>query len=104
MRVRRWWKGAAEGALSAFRVLKRRSRRWGGGEWEAERRAVWIRVEWARVGGLKEESRIRRVAGEGVDEVCEGGVGVRVEGWTVWRTRKVEEGEEDWKSLRAVER
>lgn len=65
--VRRWAKEAAEGALSAFRVLKRRSSRCGPGveviEWEFLWRAVRARLWWAMLGGLKEESRIRRVRG-----------------------------------------
>lgn len=62
-------------------------------------RAVVARFRWAVLGGLKEESRMRRVLGEVVGG--EAGWGVRLCGWTVWRRRKVEE--EDWKSLRAVE-
>jgi hypothetical protein len=55
--------------LSAFIVLKRRRRRCGPGveiiEWEVLWRAVVARVWWAVLGGLKEESRIRRVLGWG---------------------------------------
>lgn len=64
-------------------------------------RAVVARVRWAVLGGLKEESRMRRVLG-GVSVGGEAGWGVRLWGWTVWRRRKVED--EAWKSLRAVER
>lgn len=65
IRVSRWAKEAAEGALSALRVLKRRRRRWGPG-WEViVLEALWRAVRamdwWAMLGGLKEESRMRRV-------------------------------------------
>jgi hypothetical protein len=90
--------------LSAFIVLKRRRRRWGPGVWaidfEVLCKAVKARVWWAMLGGLKEESRMRRVWGWVVGGAA--GWGVRLFGWTDWRRRKVEE--EDWKSFRAAER
>jgi hypothetical protein len=53
--------------LSAFIVLKRRRRRCGPGvediEVEVLWRAVVARFWWAILGGLKEESRMRRVLG-----------------------------------------
>jgi hypothetical protein len=52
------------------------------------------------LGGLKEESRMRRVWGGVVGGVA--GSGVRFFGWTVWSRRKVED--DDRNSLRAVER
>lgn len=63
-------------------------------------RAVRARVWWAMLGGLKEESRMRRVWGGVVGGVA--AWGVKLCELTVWRRRKGEE--EDWKSLRAVER
>ena len=65
IKVRRWAKEAAEGALSALRVLKRRSRRWGPGAvlrgFESLDRALKASVRCAVLGGLKEESRMRSV-------------------------------------------
>ena len=106
MRVRRWSKEAALGALSAFIVLKRRRRRWGPGVWEMDFEDLWRAVRanvwWAMLGGLKEESRMMSVWGWFVVGGGVAGWGVRFCGWTVWRRRKVEC--EDWKSFRAVVR
>jgi hypothetical protein len=64
-------------------VASRRRIRLGGvGEVE---RAVVRRWKCARVGGLKEESRVRRVCGVGDEEGGEG---------REWRMRKLEGGEE----------
>lgn len=58
------------------------------------------RYWWATEGGLKEESRMKRVLGESDGPVgCRGSVGRRLVGWIVLRTRNLEP--EDWKSLRA---
>jgi hypothetical protein len=82
IRVRRWAKEAAEGALSAFRVLNRRRRRWGPGVvlmgFESLERALRARCRCAVLGGLKEESRTMSVWGWVVGG--EAGSGVRVLG------------------------
>ena len=102
IKVRRWAKVAAEGALSALRVLKRRSRRCGPGvvlmDLESLDRALKASVKCAVLGGLNEESRTTSVWGCVVGG--EAGSGVRFVGCTVWRRRNVEL--DDWKSLRAV--
>lgn len=82
IRVRRWSKLAALGALSAFIVLKRRRRRWGPGveemDFEDSCRAVKAKVWWAMLGGLKEESRMMRVWGWFVGDGGVAGWGVRL--------------------------
>lgn len=102
--VRRCSKLAAESALSAFMVLNSRSRRWGPG-WVAIGllvlcSAVRARVKCAILGGLKDESRIKRVRG-GVVMGGVAGCGVGSLGWIVWRRRKVDF--EAWKSFNAAE-
>ena len=92
MRHSLWAKLAALGALSALWVLKRRRRRWGAEccfcteVWKADL-ARWI---CAFEGGLKDESRMKRVCGEGAGWV---------EGFIVRRMRNLEE--EDWKDWSA---
>lgn len=56
--TRRWWKEAGLGALSAFWVARRRRRRFGEGEGCVSWRSAEVAMcRWARVGGLKDESR-----------------------------------------------
>lgn len=56
--ARRCSKGAGRGALSALRVARRRRRRGGVVQRGWERRALVAMRRWARVGGLKDESRM----------------------------------------------
>lgn len=66
--------------MSAFRVLKRRSRRCGPGVvlmgLESLERALRARWRWAVLGGLKEESRTMRVWGCVVGGEADSGVRV----------------------------
>jgi len=93
-------KDAAEGALSALCVLKRRRKRIGGG-WSVfgvvvEVVLLWradlARMRWAFDGGLNEESRISRV--------FEFGGGVLGNGLIVWRT--LNRDSDDWKDRRPL--
>lgn len=69
IRRRRCSKEAGLGALSAFWVARRSSKRFGIVPRSSVRADTAIR-RWARVGGLKEESRTYRVCGGGVAMVC----------------------------------
>jgi hypothetical protein len=71
--ARRCSKEAGLGDLSAFWVARRRMRRRGEGYFGSERAEVAM-LRWAFVGGLKEESRMRRVAGGNGAGIEGGGV------------------------------
>jgi len=102
MRARRCSKLAGLGDLSALWVLKRRTRRCGRGSCVL-RRAARARALWAMEGGLKEESRMKRVFGweESAGEELVGTEELE-EGFTVRMTWKREL--EDANDLRADSR
>ena len=91
--ARRCGNDAADGALSALCVLNSSRNRYGDGwcfvqdSWSAER----ARARWALCGGLKDESRMNRVLGDG---------GLLADALMERTTRNVDWDE--WKDLRAV--